>query len=49
VKFSIIIPAYNERDNIPLVVERLESLQGLPVPDPLTPAYRYLALSSVME
>lgn len=25
---SIIIPAYNERDNIPLVVERLESLLG---------------------
>ena len=24
--FSIIIPAYNERDNIPLVVERLENL-----------------------
>lgn len=25
-RFSIIIPAYNERDNIPLVVERLEKL-----------------------
>ena len=25
-KYSIIIPAYNERDNIPLVVERLEAL-----------------------
>ena len=24
--FSIIVPAYNERDNIPLVVERLEKL-----------------------